>query len=90
MTLLCINVLANNLINRIWGELWPQNQAGARSSLRYFYAWQIYPYGSKACGSVRGLANNIVHRTCAEPGRVGGGQLARMPAENLSFTKKSL
>jgi hypothetical protein len=48
MTLLCINVLANNLINRIWGELWSQIQAGARSSLRDFYAWQIYPYRSKA------------------------------------------
>jgi hypothetical protein len=48
MTLLLINVLANNLINRIWGEVWTVVLRRAARGLRFFCAWQIIPYESIA------------------------------------------
>jgi hypothetical protein len=47
-TLPSINVLANNLINRIWGELWRSVGACTRSALRHFYAWVNFPLKSGA------------------------------------------
>jgi hypothetical protein len=42
-TLTIINVLANNLINRIWGEVWTVVSGRAPVGVRFFYAWKNYP-----------------------------------------------
>lgn len=35
-------------------------------SMRYFYAWKKYPYKSRHLAGVRSLANNLIHKICAE------------------------
>jgi len=38
-TLILINVIANNLINRIWGEVWTAVFSSSAAALRFFCAW---------------------------------------------------